>query len=70
MKKCILIVNWRKWLQKKRPEIRQSLTQAYEGHYSNLFLWNQELESYLKEQDIEYHINISDYKFKNSSRKK
>jgi hypothetical protein len=72
MKKCILIVNWLKWnlLKLHRSDLVYTHSvQAYPGHYGNLFDYDEILIQYLKEKDIEYHINICDYHFKNKSTK-
>lgn len=73
MKKCILVIDWLKWntLKEKRTEVvKQHCVQAYADHMENLFDYDEVLEQYLKEKDIDYYISIYDYKFQKYSKKK
>jgi hypothetical protein len=64
MKKCILVIDWLKWHRTIRPEpLRPHLKQAYENHYSNLFIWSDELEAFLQAYLIDYHIQLCDFQF-------
>ena len=69
MKKCILIIDWVKWHKVPRPEIKSNCIQAYQGHYDNLLLWDEKLETYLKEKGIDFQIHMTDYHFKNKTTK-
>jgi hypothetical protein len=69
--KKIRVINWAKWKRTIRPEtLRKYLALAYRDHFENLFLWSEDLESFLKEKDIDYEIDTQDYIFQKPKKTK
>ena len=60
--KKIRVNNWMKWKFLKHPPGLKP-EQAYKNHFNNLFIYTEELEKYLIDNDIDYEIDMTAHYF-------